>query len=136
MGRANSLEKTLMLGKIEGKRRRGWQRMRWLDSITDSMNLGLRKFREAVKDTGSLAGCSPWGRRADTAEGLNDSTAFSPSLPKPLLGGAHCERLGVRKSFVLEAEHLDPSLHYTFMSHVNLGKSHSKTVSGPKRWGL
>ena len=60
-----------------------------------------------------------WGRRADTAEGLNDSTAFSPSLPKPLLGGAHCERLGVRKSFVLEAEHLDPSLHYTFMSHVH-----------------
>ena len=41
MRRANSLERTLMLGKIEGKRRRGWQRMRWLDSITDSLDMNL-----------------------------------------------------------------------------------------------
>ena len=45
MGRADSLEKTLMLGKIEGKRRRGWQRMRWLDSIMDSMDMDLSKLR-------------------------------------------------------------------------------------------
>ena len=50
MRRADSLEKTLMLGKIEGKRRRGWQRMRWLDSITDSMDMNLSKIREIVKD--------------------------------------------------------------------------------------
>ena len=50
MQRANSLEKTLMLGKIEGKRRRGRQRMRWLDSITDSMNMNLNKVGEIVKD--------------------------------------------------------------------------------------
>ena len=49
MQRANLLEKTLMLGKIEGKRRRGQQRMRWLDGITDSMNMRLSKFREMVK---------------------------------------------------------------------------------------
>ena len=49
-GRTNSLEKILMLGKIEGKRRRGWQRMRWLGGITDSMNMNLSKLRETVKD--------------------------------------------------------------------------------------
>ena len=53
MQRADSLEKTLMMGKMKGKRRRGWQRMRWLDSISDSMNMNLNKLQEVVEDRGA-----------------------------------------------------------------------------------
>ena len=68
--RADSFEKTLMLGKIEGRRRRRRQRMRWLDGITDLMDMSLSKFRELVE--GSLACCSPWGRKeSDMTEWLN-----------------------------------------------------------------
>ena len=63
MWRADSLEKTLILGKVEGRSRRGWRRMRWLEGITDSMNMNLSKLQEMVKDRGDRQGCSPWGRR-------------------------------------------------------------------------
>ena len=53
MLRADSLEKTLMLGKIEGQRRRGWQRMRWLDSITDSTDMNVSKLCKIVKNKGA-----------------------------------------------------------------------------------
>ena len=73
MWRANSLEKTLMLGKMEGRRRRGWQRMRWLDGITDSMDMSLGKLMTGVGDgQGGLLCCGSWGhKKSDTTERLN-----------------------------------------------------------------
>ena len=72
MQRADSLEKTLMLEKIEGRRRGGWQRMRWLDIIIDTMDMSLSKLQEIVKDREAWACCSPWGRKeSDMTEQLN-----------------------------------------------------------------
>ena len=70
MWRTDSLEKTLMLGKIEGGRRRGWQRMRWLDGITNAMDMNLYSLQGLVMD--SLACWSPWGHKeSDMTEWLN-----------------------------------------------------------------
>ena len=69
--RADSLEKTLMLGKIEGRRRRGQQRMRWLDDITELMDMSLGKLGVG-DEQGGLACCGSWGRKeSDMTELLN-----------------------------------------------------------------
>ena len=73
----DSFEKTLMLGNIEGRRKRGWQRMRWLDGITDHdgddmMDMSLSKLRELAMEKGGWAWCSPWGHKElDMTEQLN-----------------------------------------------------------------
>ena len=70
--KSNSLEKTLMLRKIEGRRKRGWQKTRWLDGITDSIDMSLSKLLSDGEGERSLACCSPWGRKeSDTTEWLN-----------------------------------------------------------------
>ena len=72
MRRVDSFEKTLMLGGIGGRRRRGWQRMRWLDGITDSMDMRLSKLQELVMDKGGLECCDSWDHKeSDMTEGLN-----------------------------------------------------------------
>ena len=72
MQRADSFEKTLMLGKIEGKRRRGQKRKRWLDGITDSMDMGLGRLQQLVDGQGGLVCCGSWGRKeSDMTEQLS-----------------------------------------------------------------
>ena len=84
MQRANSLEKTRMLGKTEDRRRRGRQRMRWLDGISDSMDMSLSKPREMVMDWEGVLqsmGC----KESDTTEQLDNKLLFAPEITSPYL---------------------------------------------------
>ena len=78
---ADSLEKSLMLGKTEGRRRRRL-RMRWLDGITNAMNMNLGKFQEMVRDGGGLVCCTPWGLKDSNTTGqLNNNMPHTTLEP-------------------------------------------------------
>ena len=84
--RSDSLEKTLLLGKIEGRTKMGWWRMRWLDGISDSMDMSLRKLQEIMKDM-EVVCCSPWGFKETW---FNDwTTSTVSSLEKYLFSSAY-----------------------------------------------
>ena len=88
MQRANSLEKTLMLGKIEGKRRRGWQRVRWLDSITDSMDMNLSKLWKIMEDRWSWCASVHWVAKS-WAQLSNWTTTYICRLQRCLAHSPH-----------------------------------------------
>ena len=110
MWKANSLEKTLMLGKIDGKKRRGRQRIRWLDGITNSMDMSLSKLWKDGERQGSLACCSPWGHKeSDTTERLNNNSKF-------LMFSLHlC--LPLKVYYFYNRKYFSTCLHWTWITY-------------------
>ena len=117
MQRANSLKMTLMLGEIEGIKRRGQQRMKWLDGITDSMDMSLSKLWETAKDREAWhATYSPWDRKeSDATEQLNNYNTKDAEVL-----GKHC----IAVSFHLL--HFLPILPFYFFSTCKIPIQHSK----------
>ena len=101
MWRADSLEKTLKLGKIEGRRRRGWQRMRWLDGITDSMDMSLSKLQKIVKDKEAWRAAVLGATKSQTQLRNWTTTTASAHRPERIQDHRH------QKCWLLDSPHRD-----------------------------
>ena len=129
MQRADSLEKTLMLGKIEGRRRRGRQRVRRLEGITDSVDMGLSRFQETV-EVRSLACCGPHGVTNSRTRLSNSNTTSGHSLPSST---ANSPIHGPSKHLLIKALSFEMSRDSTFEAGDNWhrGKVYLTSIS----WG-
>ena len=106
--RADSFEKTLILGKIEGRRIRGWQRMRWVDGIMDSMDMSLGKLRELVMDTEAC--------RAAICGLAKSRTRLSNWTEPPSVAPAHCHDSGSDRGLSVQYDHLTYPVQFLISS--------------------